>query len=109
MPLYEMMFIARQDMSPAQVEELADQLGTVITSGDGKVVKTDHWGLKTLAYKIKKNRKGHYVIMHIDAPAPTVLEMERQIRINESILRYMTIRMESFADDKNEETKKEAA
>lgn len=111
MPLYETMFICRQDMTPDAVNDLSKQLGTVIAEGEGTVVKTDNWGLKTLAYKIQKNRKGYYVLMDIDAPAPAVLEMERQIRINEDILRYMTIRVEEFAAEEATTTteEKEAA
>jgi len=77
MPLYETMFICRQDMTPDAVSDLSKNLEAVIKDGEGKVEKTDNWGLKTLAYKIQKNRKGYYVLMNIDAPAPAVLEMER--------------------------------
>ena len=108
MPLYETVFIARQDMTPAQVDELAANCATIIKEGQGKVVKTDNWGLKTMAYKIQKNKKGYYVLMNIDAPAPAVLEMERQIRLNEDVLRYMTIRADEFIDN-NADQEKEAA
>lgn len=108
MPLYETMFIARQDMTPDSVNELSKQLASVIADGEGKVVKTDNWGLKTLAYKIQKNKKGYYVLMNIDAPAPAVLEMERQIRLNEDVLRYMTIRVEEFAEETSTEEKEAA-
>ena len=107
MPLYETVFIARQDMTPAQVDELSTNLTNVIKEGEGQVVKTDNWGLRSLAYRIQKNKKGHYVLMQIDAPAPAVLEMERQIRLNEDVLRYMTIRVEEFEEETAEE--KEAA
>lgn len=107
MPLYETVFIARQDMTPAQVDELTTNLTKVITDGEGQVVKTDNWGLRSLAYKIQKNKKGYYVQMDIDAPAPTMLEMERQIRLNEEVLRYMTIRVDEFDTETKEE--KEAA
>ena len=107
MPLYETMFIARQDMTPDAVSALTKQLETVIADGKGKIVKTDNWGLKTLAYRIQKNKKGHYVLMNIDAPAPAVLEMERQIRLNEDVLRYMTIKVDAFDEETKEE--KEAA
>jgi small subunit ribosomal protein S6 len=108
MPLYETTLIARQDMTPAAVDELSATLAQIIADGEGKVVKTDNWGLKTLAYRIQKNKKGYYVLMQIDAPSPAVLEMERQIRINEDVLRYMTLRVEEFevAETKDE---KEAA
>lgn len=108
MPLYETMFIARQDMTPDAVNELVENMTAVITEGEGKVVKADNWGLKTLAYRIQKNKKGHYVLMNIDAPAPAVLEMERQIRLNEDVLRYMTIRVEEFTEEKTEEEKEAA-
>ncbi len=107
MPLYETMFMARQDMTSAQVEELATNYTKIITDNDGKVEKTNHWGLKTLAYKIQKNKKAYYVLMNIDAPAPAVLEMERQMRLNEDVLRYMTIRVDEFTEETKEE--KEAA
>ncbi len=103
MPLYETVLIARQDMTPASVDELSATLTKIITDGEGKVEKTENWGLKTLAYRIQKNKKGYYVLMQIDAPAPAVLEMERQIRINEDVLRYMTIRVEEFVEASTEE------
>ena len=107
MPLYETVFIARQDLTSSQVDELSATFAQIITDGQGKVEKTDNWGLKTLAYRIQKNKKGYYVLMNIDAPAPAVLEMERQIRLNEDILRYMTIKVDSFEEASTEE--KEAA
>ena len=107
MPLYETMFMARQDMTTAQVEELATNFAKIITDGKGKVEKTNHWGLKTLAYRIQKNKKAYYVLMNIDAPAPAVLEMERQISLNEDVLRYMTVRVDEFIENTKEE--KEAA
>ena len=108
MPLYETVFIARQDLSPAQVDELAASWAKVITDAKGKVVKTDNWGLKTMAYRINKNKKGYYVLMNIDAPADAVLEMERQIRLNEDILRYMTIRVDAFTETATHEEKEAA-
>ena len=108
MPFYETVFIARQDMTPAQVDELAASLGKVITDGQGKVVKTDNWGLRTLAYRIKKNKKGYYVQINADSPAPAVLEMERQIRLNEDILRYITVRVDAFADETKTQEKEAA-
>ena len=107
MPLYETVFIARQDMTPAQVDELTTSLSKIITDGEGKIEKTDNWGLRSLAYRIKKTRKVYYVLMNIDAPAPAVLEMERVIRLNEDVLRHMTVRVESFDEPETEE--KEAA
>ncbi len=94
MPLYESVLIARQDVSATQVDDLVATFQNVITEAGGSVEKTENWGLRTLAYKIKKNRKGHYVLMNLDAPSDAVLEMERQMRINEDILRYMTLRVD---------------
>lgn len=108
MPLYETVFIARQDLTPAQVDDLAREFTAVITDGKGKIVKQDNWGLKTLAYRINKNRKGYYVMYHLDTPAPALLEMERRMRLNEDVLRYLSVRVDEFIDDeKNAE--KEAA
>lgn len=96
MPYYESVFIARQDISATQAEALAETFEKVIADGGGSVSKRESWGLRTMAYKIKKNRKGHYVLLNIDAPAPAVHEMERQMRINEDVLRYMTVRVEEL-------------
>ena len=82
MPLYEHIYLARQDVSPQQVEELTNSLTEVLTQGGGKVTKNEYWGLKSLSYRIKKNRKAHYSLLNINAPAPAVAEMERQMRIN---------------------------
>lgn len=110
MPLYETMLIARQDLSTAQVEELAASYAKVITDGEGKVLKTDHWGLKTLAYRIQKNKKGHYVVFNFDTPAPALLEMERLMRLNEDVLRYMSVKVDSFIENtKSSDDEKEAA
>ena len=91
MALYEHVFLARQDITPQQVDALVEQYKGVIESNGGKVGRVENWGLKSLTYRIKKNRKAHYVLMDIDAPAPAVHEVERQMRINEDVLRYMTI------------------
>ena len=96
MPYYESIFIARQDISATQAETLAENFEKVIADGGGSVSKRESWGLRTMAYKIKKNRKGHYMLLNIDAPAPAVHEMERQMRINEDILRYMTVRVDDL-------------
>ncbi len=96
MPYYENVFIARQDISAAQVEALADTFASVVESQGGRVTKRELWGLRSLAYRIKKNRKGHYVLFNIDAPPPAVHEMERQMRINEDILRHLTIRVDEL-------------
>ena len=94
MALYEHVFLARQDISGQQAEALVEQYRGVIEAGGGKVGRVENWGLKSLTYRIKKNRKAHYLLMDLDAPADAVKEMERQMRINEDILRYMTIRVE---------------
>lgn len=98
MPLYETVIIARQDISTQQVETLTEQMSGYITDGGGQIAKTEHWGLRNLAYKIKKNRKGHYVLMNIDAPVPAVKEMERNLLLHEDILRYMTLRVEELEE-----------
>ncbi len=95
MALYENVFIARQDMSPAQVEALADDYVSVMESLGGKVEKREHWGLKTLAYRIKKNRKGHYVLFNFDASGDAIAELERRMRLSEDVLRYLTVRVEA--------------
>ncbi|MEH6404231.1 MAG: 30S ribosomal protein S6 [Sneathiella sp.] len=98
MPLYETVFIARQDISTQQVEDLTEQMSAFITEGDGTVAKVENWGLRNLAYKVKKNRKGHYVLMNIDAPIPAVKEMERNLLLNEDVLRYMTLRVDELEE-----------
>lgn len=96
MALYEHVLIARQDISPQQAEQLNEDMKALIESLGGHVAKIEYWGLRNLTYRIKKNRKGHYSLMAIDAPAPAVKEMERQLSINEDVLRYMTIRVEEL-------------
>ncbi len=96
MPLYEHIFMARQDVTPQQVEAMVDQYKGVIEQNGGNVDKTEMWGVKSLAYRIKKNRKAHFTMFNISAPAPAVAEMERQMRINEDILRFMTIRVDEL-------------
>jgi len=98
MPFYENVFIARQDISATQADALADTFSTLIAELGGKVTKKEHWGLRNIAYRIKKNRKGHYVLLNIDAPAAAVTEMERQMRINEDVLRYLTVRVEALEE-----------
>jgi small subunit ribosomal protein S6 len=95
---YENVFIARQDITADQVEALADDFTKVIEGEGGKVANRENWGLRGLAYKIKKNRKGHYVLMNIDAPAAALHEMERQMGLNEDILRHMTLRVDELAE-----------
>ncbi|MGN6358423.1 MAG: 30S ribosomal protein S6 [Novosphingobium sp.] len=94
MPLYEHVFLARQDLSQAQVDALAATATEIVENNQGKVTKTETWGLKGLAYKIKRNRKAHFVLLNIDAPAGVVAELERQTSINEDVIRYLTIRVD---------------
>lgn len=96
MPLYESVFIARQDISNQQVEALTEQVAEIIKTNGGEVAKKEYWGLRNLSYRIKKNRKGHYVLINMDAPPAAVAEMERQMRINEDVLRYITVRVEAL-------------
>ena len=98
MALYEHIYLARQDVSAQQVEELTNALTEVLVQGGGKVTKNEYWGLKSLSYRIKKNRKAHYSLLNIDAPAPAIAEMERQMRINEDILRFMTVRVDELEE-----------
>ena len=94
MALYEHVFIARQDVSQQQVEGLTEQFSTIIKENGGQIGKTEYWGLRNLTYKVRKNRKGHYTLMNIDAPHAAVTEMERQMGINEDVLRCLTVRVE---------------
>ena len=96
MPLYEHVVISRQDISPQQAEALNDQLKALVEQGGGSVAKIEYWGLRNLTYRIKKNRKGHYSLLAIDAPAAAVQEMERQLGLNEDVLRYLTVRVEEL-------------
>lgn len=95
MPLYEHVFLARQDLAQAQVDALAENATKIIQDNGGSIVKTETWGLKSLAYRIAKNRKGHFVYLDIDAPAAAIAELERQTNINEDVIRYQTIRVDS--------------
>ena len=98
MPFYENVFIARQDISAAQVEALADTFTGIVAAQGGQVTKREYWGLRNLAYRIKKNRKGHYVLFNLDAPPPAVNELERNMRINEDVLRYITVRVDALEE-----------
>ena len=98
MALYEHVFLARQDVSSQQVEALVDQFKGVLESNGGSVGRVENWGLKSLSYRMNKNRKAHYTLMDINAPAAAVQEMERQMRINEDVLRYMTIRVDEHEE-----------
>jgi len=124
MPYYETVFIARQDLSDAQVKELTNSYTKIIEDASGKIHKIENWGLRTLAYRINKNRRGHYVLIESESPAPAIHEMERTMRLNEDILRFMSIREDELStgpsiimdksskdtgDDKKPYKKKEAA
>jgi small subunit ribosomal protein S6 len=98
MALYEHIIIVRQDVSSAQVESLTEELSALVSENGGSVEKVEQWGLRNLAYRIKKNRKGHYVLLNLDAPAAAVAELERIERINEDIIRIMTIRVEELEE-----------
>ena len=94
MPLYESTFIARPDISSQQVDGLAEQFREILTEAGGEIAKTEYWGLRSLAYRIKKNRKGHYYFMNIDAPPEAISAMEHTMRINEDVIRYLTVRVD---------------
>ena len=99
MRLYESVLIARQDVSAAQVESLTNEFAAIIENGGGSIKKREYWGLKSLAYRIKKNRKGHYVLLNIEADSATLNEYERIMGLNEDILRFMTIRIEEVDEE----------
>jgi small subunit ribosomal protein S6 len=96
MPFYENVFIARQDVSTQQVEALAQQFADIVAANGGSVTKTETWGLRSLTYRIKKNRKGHYVLLNVDAPPAALAELERNQRLNEDVLRYLSVRVEEL-------------
>ena len=98
MPLYEHVYLARQDLSAQQVEELTAKLSAIITEAGGKISKTEYWGVKSLTYRIRKNRKAHMTLLNVDAPSAALNELERQERINEDVLRYLTIRVETHEE-----------
>ncbi len=98
MSLYEMTVIVRQDLAVPQVEALADELGNILGNGGGNVVSREYWGLRNIAYRIKKNRKAHYVFFHLDAPAAAVKEMERLMSLNEDVLRHLVIRVDELEE-----------
>ena len=107
MALYEHLLIARQDISAQQVDALATHLKTIIEGEGGKVEKQEYWGLRSLAYRIKKNRKGHYVLLNINAPAKAVQELERQLKINDDVLRCMTVKVDQFEQSSSNKARRE--
>ena len=106
MPFYEHVFLARQDLTTAQVETLTEGFTKVLVEGKGQVAGSEYWGLRTLAYRIAKNRKAHYVMLNIDAPASAVAEMERQVGLNEDIIRSMTIRVDALSAEPSAMTRR---
>lgn len=98
MPLYEHVFLARPDISAQQVDQMVDTYKTVITEHGGKIGKTEYWGLRPIAFRMKKNRKAHYMLLNIEAPHSAVAEMERQMSINEDIIRHLTLRMDALEE-----------
>ena len=98
MPLYEHVFISRQDLSNTQAEGLVEHFSTVLADNGGKVVDSEYWGVKTMAYKINKNRKGHYAFLKTDAPAPAVHEMERLMRLHDDVMRVLTIKVDEHKE-----------
>ena len=98
MPLYEHVFLARQDASTQQVEELTAQMTGIVEQAGGKIVKTENWGVRSLTYRMNKNRKAHFVLLNIDAPSAAIAEIERQERINEDVIRYLSVRVEELEE-----------
>ncbi|MDI2090630.1 30S ribosomal protein S6 [Commensalibacter oyaizuii] len=96
MPLYECVFIARNDITQQQVEDITNGVASLIESEEGSIQKREYWGLRTLAYRVKKNRKGHYVLLGVDAKSTTIKEVERQLNLNEDVLRFMTLRIDAI-------------
>jgi small subunit ribosomal protein S6 len=108
MALYEHLLIARQDISAQQVDALATHLKTIIEGEGGKVEKQEYWGLRSLAYRIKKNRKGHYVLLNINSPGKAVQELERQLKINEDVLRFLTVKVDQFEQSSSNKSRRDA-
>lgn len=98
MPLYETVFITRQDLSTGQNEDLSKQMQQFVTDNGGKIANTEYWGLRQMAYKINKNKKGHYTLFHIDGPSVSKDELERNLRISEDVLRFMTVKIEKLPE-----------
>jgi small subunit ribosomal protein S6 len=99
MALYEHVVVTRPDISPQQVDALVEDITRIVADGGGKVGKSEYWGLRNLAYPIRKSRKAHYSLLNIDAPGPVIHEIERRHRINEDVLRYLTVRVEALSED----------
>ncbi|MED5301279.1 MAG: 30S ribosomal protein S6 [Pseudomonadota bacterium] len=98
MAIYECVYIARQELTAAQAEQLSKDLTKIVSSNSGEIKRQEYWGLRNLAYKIRKNRKGHYTMFHIEAPASTIEELERNMRLNEDILRYLTVKIDKLPE-----------
>ena len=98
MTCYECVYIARQELTAAQTEQLSDDLALIVTRNLGEIKNREYWGLKNLAYKIRKNRKGHYTLFHIESPSDTIVELERNMGLNEDILRYLTIKLDEIPE-----------
>lgn len=98
MAIYECVYIARQELTAAQAEQLSKDLTKIVSSNSGEIKRQEYWGLRNLAYKIRKNRKGHYTLFHIEAPASTIEELERNMRLNEDILRYLTVKIDNLPE-----------
>ena len=94
MAFYETVFVLRQDLTPQQVEDIFKDFKKIISDGNGKLLKEENWGLRSLAYKIKKNKKGHYVLLETEAPAAAITEFERKLGLNENVLRFMTVKLD---------------
>ena len=98
MAIYECVYIARQELTAAQAEQLSKDLTKIVSSNNGEIKNQEYWGLRNLAYKIRKNRKGHYTMFHVDAPSSTIEELERNMRLNEDILRYLTVKIDNLPE-----------
>jgi len=98
MAIYECVYIARQELTAAQAEQLSKDFTKIVSSNSGEIKRQEYWGLRNLAYKIRKNRKGHYTMFHIEAPASAIEELERNMRLNEDILRYLTVKIDKLPD-----------
>lgn len=97
MAFYETVFLARPDIAPAQVEQMGNQFAEILQKNGGKVVTREYWGLRSLAYRMNKNRKAHYMLLNIEAPGPAIIELERNLRINEDVMRYMSIKTDTLS------------